>query len=156
RSRKTARWRGAKRPRDAARRSMVRRAAATGVEMHVRTLPGEPSTEALFERLFADLDYAFWLDSADAPTRLAQRSYLGTSADAERCVLSYDVEEGVITAHRATGTTTERSSIFDALDREIAAHAIAAPSGLPPGLLGGFVGYLGYELKADCGSPNVH
>jgi para-aminobenzoate synthetase len=25
-----------------------------------------------------------------------------------------------------------------------------------PGLLGGFVGYLGYELKADCGATNVH
>jgi para-aminobenzoate synthetase len=157
RARKTSRWRGAKRPRDASsRRSMVRRAAATGVEMHVRTIPGEPSTEALFERLFGDAEHAFWLDSADAPTRLAQRSYLGTSADAERCVLEYDVEEGAITAHRAAGTTVERGSIFDALDREIAAHAIAAPLGLPPGLLGGFVGYLGYELKADCGAPNVH
>jgi para-aminobenzoate synthetase len=154
---KTARWRGAKRPREASsRRSIVRRAAATGVEMHIRTLPGEPSTEALFERLFATAEHAFWLDSADAPTRLAQRSYLGTSAGEERCVLEYDVEEGTIAAHRAAGTTTERGSIFTVLDREIAANAITAPAGLPPGLLGGFVGYLGYELKADCGSPNVH
>jgi para-aminobenzoate synthetase len=157
RARKTARWRGAKRPREASsRRSIVRRAAATGVEMHIRTLPGEPSTEALFERLFATAEHAFWLDSADAPTRLAQRSYLGTSAGAERCVLEYDVEEGTIAAHRGDGTTTERGSIFAALDREVAANAIAAPAGLPPGLLGGFVGYLGYELKADCGAPNVH
>jgi para-aminobenzoate synthetase len=157
RSRKTSRWRGAKRPKGAnSRRSQVRRAAATGVEMHIRTIPGEPSTEALFERLFAAAEHAFWLDSADAPTRLAQRSYLGTSAGAERCVLEYDVEAGAIQAHRAAGTTSERGSIFDALDREIAAHAIAAPVGLPPGLLGGFVGYLGYELKADCGAPNVH
>ncbi len=154
---KTARWRGAKRPREASsRRSIVRRAAATGVEMHIRTLPGEPSTEALFERLFATAEHAFWLDSADAPTRLAQRSYLGTSAGAERCVLECDVEEGTIAVHRADGTTTERGSIFAALDREIAANAIAAPAGLPPGLLGGFVGYLGYELKADCGALNVH
>jgi para-aminobenzoate synthetase len=156
RSRKTPRWRGAKRPKGTERRSQVRRAAATGVELHVRTLPGEPSTEALFERLFGEAEHAFWLDSADAPTRLAQRSYLGTSAGAERCVLEYDVETGTAQAHRGAGTTTERGSIFDLLDREIAAHAIAAPLGLPPGLLGGFVGYLGYELKADCGSPNVH
>jgi para-aminobenzoate synthetase len=157
RRRKTARWRGAKRARGAGpQRSRVRRAAASGVETHVRTLPGEPSAEALFERLFGDAEHAFWLDSADAPTRLAQRSFLGTSAGAERCVLEYDVSEGAIRAHRATGTTVERGSIFDALDREIAAHAIAPPPGLPPGLLGGFVGYLGYELKADCGSPNVH
>ena len=42
------------------------------------------------------------------------------------------------------------------LDRELAKHTIEPPAGLPRGLLGGFVGYLGYECKADCGSPNVH
>ncbi len=157
RSRKNPRWRGAKRPLQAPqRRSQVRRAPATGVQMRSRSLPGEPSTEALFERLFAGAEHAFWLDSADAPTRLAQRSYLGTSAGAERCVLEYDVETGIAQAHRAGGTETERGSIFELLEREIAAHAIEPPAALPPGLPGGFVGYLGYELKADCGAQNVH
>ncbi len=157
RQRKVSRRRGARRPREAPqRRSQVRRALATGMQMRSRSLPGEPSTEALFERLFADCEHAFWLDSADAPTRLAQRSYLGTSAGAERCVLEYDVETGLAQAHRAGGSETERGSIFELLDREVAAHAIEPPANLPRGLLGGFVGYLGYELKADCGAPNVH
>jgi para-aminobenzoate synthetase len=157
RSRRHERRRRARRPREAPRRrSQVRRSLASGMQMRSRSLPGEPSTEALFERLFAGCEHAFWLDSADAPTRLAQRSYLGTSAGAERCVLEYDVETGLARAHRAGGTETERGSIFELLDREIAAHAIDPPSNLPPGLLGGFVGYLGYELKADCGSPNAH
>ncbi len=157
RRRKTPRRRGAKRPPQAPqRRSQVRRAPATGMQMRSRSLPGEPSTEALFERLFAGAEHAFWLDSADAPTRLAQRSYLGTSAGAERCVLEYGVETGLAQAHRAGGTETERGSIFDLLEREVAAHAIEPPAGLPPGLIGGFVGYLGYELKADCGAQNVH
>jgi para-aminobenzoate synthetase len=156
RRRKSAR-RGARRPREAPqRRSQVTRSLASGMQMRSRSLPGEPSTEMLFERLFGDCEHAFWLDSADAPTRLAKRSYLGTSAGAERCVLEYDVETGLSQAHRAGGTDTERGSIFELLDREIAAHAIEPPANLPPGLLGGFVGYLGYELKADCGSPNVH
>jgi para-aminobenzoate synthetase len=153
---KTPRWRGAKRPREVRRRTQVRRAVDTGVELRTRTVAGEPSTEVLFERLFGEAEHAFWLDSADAPTRLAQRSYLGTSAGAERCVLEYDVETGTIYAHRAEATSTERGTIFDVLDRELAKHAIEPPAGLPPGLVGGFVGYLGYELKADCGSPNVH
>jgi para-aminobenzoate synthetase len=42
------------------------------------------------------------------------------------------------------------------LDRELAARAIAPPPGEARGLLAGFVGYLGYECKADCGSPNGH
>jgi len=158
RKRKQARWNGAKRrPLEISRNAQARQAADTGVELRVRTIPGEPSTEVLFERLFAGAEHAFWLDSADAPTRLAQRSYLGTSAGAERCVLEYEVGDGGVSVHRAGGTTTERGSIFDVLDREMAANAIETPGGMPPGLVGGFVGYLGYELKADCGAAtNTH
>ncbi len=159
RKRKQARWKGAKRrPREVSHRSLARHTADdSGVELRVRSIPGEPSTEVLFERLFAQAEHAFWLDSADAPTRLAQRSYLGASAGAERCVLEYDIEDGAVSAHRAGGTTTERGSIFDLLDRELTANAIETPGGMPPGLVGGFVGYLGYELKADCGAAaNAH
>jgi para-aminobenzoate synthetase len=155
---RSPRWRGAKRPLKAPPRTQVRRSRGDGEgELRLRTIPGEPSTEALFERLFGDAEYAFWLDSADAPTRLAQRSFLGTSAGAGRCVLEYDVESGTAIRHGAGAATSERASIFDLLDRELAVHAIEPPpADLPPGLMGGFVGYLGYELKADCGSPNVH
>jgi para-aminobenzoate synthetase len=124
----------------------------------LRTIPGEASTEALFERLFAAEEHAFWLDSADAPTRLAQSSYLGTSAGRDRCVLSYDVDEGTVRAHRAEGDAIEPGSIFDVLEREVAKRALEASARDhgAPNLLGGFVGYLGYELKADCDSTNVH
>jgi anthranilate/para-aminobenzoate synthase component I len=37
-----------------------------------------------------------------------------------------------------------------------ALHPLEPPEGVPSGLLGGYVGFLGYECKADCGSPNVH
>jgi para-aminobenzoate synthetase len=135
----------------------VRPIGARPVKLRMRSVAGEPSTELLFERLFGALEHAFWLDSADAPTRLAQCSYLGTSAGADRCVLEYDVVEGAVTAHRAGVSTVERdSSIFDVLDRELSNRAIEPPTELARGLLGGFVGYLGYECKADCGSPNVH
>ncbi len=171
RRQRSPRWRGAKQPPPApgpaARSSFQSRAdskhnttrvgAGGESELRLRTLPGEPSTEALFERLFGEAEHAFWLDSADAPTRLAQRSFLGTSAGATRCVLEYDVESGTAIRHGAGPASSERASIFDLLDRELAEHAIEPPpADLPPGLMGGFVGYLGYELKADCGSPNVH
>ena len=139
------------------RRPRARAAAETSnVKLRVRTLAGEPSTELLFERLFGTAEHAFWLDSADAPTPLAQCSYLGTSAGAARCLLEYDVGEGAVTTHRAGTRTVEYGSIFDVLDRELSSHAIEPPAQLARGLLGGFVGYLGYECKADCGSPAVH
>jgi len=153
---KSPRWRGAKRPRQVAHDPQPRRLAESGIRIHTRTIEGEPSTELLFERLFGEAEHAFWFDSADAPTRLAQRSYLGTSAGEERCVLEYEIEAATVYAHRAGGTTSERGTVFDVLDRELAKHAVEPPPELPPGLIGGFVGYLGYELKADCGAPNVH
>jgi para-aminobenzoate synthetase len=124
-----------------------------------RSLEGEASTELLFARLFGAADYAFWLDSADAPTRLAQRSFFGASIGAQRCVIEYDVEEQLVRTLSAGEATAEAGSIFSALDRELARHRIdpeSLPTALPGGPLGGFVGYLGYECKADCGSANVH
>jgi para-aminobenzoate synthetase len=149
--------RAVKKPANTPRRAQPVKAGASGAaELRMRTIPGEPSTEALFERLFGNEEHAFWLDSADAPTKLAQSSYLGTSAGADRCVLEYDVDAGAVRVHRAETTAIERGSIFDLLDRELAARSVETPSGVVPDLLGGFVGYLGYECKADCGATNVH
>jgi para-aminobenzoate synthetase len=156
RERKKPSRQATKRPARAPRRALSAPAsAASETRLLIRAIPGEPSTETVFERLFAAEEHAFWLDSADAPTRLAQSSYLGTSAGAERCVLEYDVEEGAVRVHGSDGVAIERASIFDVLDRELARRSIAAPDEAP-NLLGGFVGYLGYECKADCGSSNVH
>ncbi len=144
---------------DAARSGRIRGATAASeprMKLRVRSIAGEPSTELLFERLFGKLEHAFWLDSADAPTRLARRSYLGTSAGADRCVLEYDVVEKAVKTHRAGPSRTEQGSIFDVLDRELAARSVELRQNSATGLLSGFVGYVGYECKADCGSPNVH
>jgi para-aminobenzoate synthetase len=158
RERKETPVRATKRPDGARPRNTqpTGRPASSDTRLLLRSIPGEASTEALFERLFAAEEYAFWLDSADAPTRLAQCSYLGTSAGRDRCVLTYEVEEGSVRAHRAEATTSEPGSIFDVLDREVTERAIERPGDAAPNLLGGFVGYLGYELKADCGAINAH
>jgi para-aminobenzoate synthetase len=134
----------------------TRETGRTGLELHIRTLDAEPPTELVFQRLFGAADHAFWLDSADAPTRLAQASYLGTSTGAEECLLHYDIEAGQVTVTRAGETVVETDSIFDVIDRDIAHAKIEPPEGIAAGLIGGYVGYLGYECKADCGSPNVH
>ncbi len=122
----------------------------------VRTLEGEAPTEQLYERLFADAEASFWLDSADAPTWLAQCSFLGTSAGLGSCVLEYDVDAGETVVRREGQESVQRGSVFDLLNREMRRLQVEPPPSVPRGLLGGYVGYLGYELKADCGSPNVH
>ncbi|HEY0391653.1 MAG TPA: aminodeoxychorismate synthase component I [Solirubrobacterales bacterium] len=154
RQRKEPPLRATKRPGSAPRRAQPARAGAVGAELQMRTISGDASTEALFERLFGEEEHAFWLDSADAPTRLAQSSYLGTSAGPDRCVLEYDVEAGAVRVHGSGGTAVERGSIFELLDRELAKRSLERPAGAAPDLLGGFVGYLGYECKADCGAAS--
>jgi para-aminobenzoate synthetase len=136
--------------------SAAERRGEAGVELLVRSLEGEAPTEQVYERLFGDAEHSFWLDSADAPTWLAQCSYLGTSAGRDRCVLEYDVDSGEISVQRGGVETTEHRSIFDLLHREMDKLAVDPPAEVSRGLIGGYVGYLGYECKADCGSPNVH
>ncbi|HEU4462921.1 MAG TPA: aminodeoxychorismate synthase component I [Solirubrobacterales bacterium] len=137
-----------------------RRAAAEAgsgeLDLRMRTVEGEAPTEYLYERLFADSNPSFWFDSADAPTWLAQCSYMGTTAGAERTFATYDVDSGEVTVSSGGAETIEHKSIFDYLQKEMERIAVEPPEGVERGLVGGYVGYLGYELKADCGSPNVH
>jgi len=135
---------------------VVRQVNDSPMRLQMRSIDGEPSTEVVFERLFGAAQYAFWLDSADAPTRLAQCSYMGATVGEDRCLLEYDVDESAVTIQRSSGTKVEHGSIFDVLENELAKNAIEPPEGIARGFVGGFVGYLGYECKADCGSRNVH
>jgi para-aminobenzoate synthetase len=137
-------------------RPPVRDSRDSSVRLLARAVEGEAPTEAVFGELFADCEHAFWLDSADAPTRLAQSSYMGAAMGAERCVIEYDVTESAVTVRRGHSSECERASIFDVLERELANATVEPPAGVARGLVGGFVGYLGYECKADCGSRAVH
>jgi para-aminobenzoate synthetase len=144
-------------PRNGRPAAEERRADADGeMELRMRTLEGEAPTEFVYEQLFAPAETSFWLDSADAPTWLAQCSYMGTTAGGERCTVSYDVDSGETKVSRGGVETVEHKSVFDYLDREMKRIAVEPPAAVDRGLVGGYVGYLGYELKADCGSPNVH
>jgi para-aminobenzoate synthetase len=121
-----------------------------------RTLEGAAPTEHLYERLFGDAETAFWLDSADAPTWLAQCSYMGTSAGPGERHLSYDVDAAATTIRTPAGEEVRHGSIFELLGDEMKGLEAEPPIGVDRGLMGGYVGYLGYELKADCGATNVH
>jgi para-aminobenzoate synthetase len=154
--RKPKRARRLNRPSVPPRRCKRRSAGDSDVRLLARTVEGEPQAELLFERLFGKEDFAFWLDSASTSTKLGQNSYLGSSIGPNRLVFEYDVEQGILTRHDAAGVVEENGSFFQVLDRELEDRAIEPPQDPDHGLVGGFVGYLGYELKADCGATNAH
>jgi para-aminobenzoate synthetase len=157
RSRRAARrWREEDRPQAATPDPPTPRADGR-LRLMARSFAGEAPPEQLYERLFAAAaQCSFWLDSADAPTWLAQASYLGTSAGHGQSLLEYDVEAKRTRVRRGGRELEERGSIFDLLERELARNRIEAPPEIARGLIGGYVGYLGYELKADCGALNQH
>jgi para-aminobenzoate synthetase len=69
----------------------------------------------------------------------------------------YDVSAGT-TQVRRPGQPLKlvAGSVFDYLQRELARRTVDDDPGLPFDFTGGYVGYFGYEMKGDCGSPNKH
>ncbi|MDH6543549.1 aminodeoxychorismate synthase component I [Streptomyces sp. SPB4] len=124
----------------------------THYTLHVAELDTAVDTETAFAGLFAGSRHAFWLDSARVEPGLSRFSFLGDATGPLAETVRYRVDEGVVEVASAT-PATHRESVFDYLQRELARRVIDAPP-LPFDFTGGYVGYFGYELKGDCGSPN--
>ncbi|QKW09799.1 chorismate-binding protein [Streptomyces sp. NA04227] len=135
--------------------------------LHVREIDGAVDTEAAFAALYGDSRHAFWLDGAHIEGGRSRFSFLGDAAGPLAETVRYRVGEGVVRVETsapsssATGAggrepvSSHPESVFDYLKRELERREIAAPP-LPFAFTGGYVGYFGYELKADCGALEHH
>ncbi|MBK3624747.1 chorismate-binding protein [Streptomyces sp. MBT49] len=133
-----------------------RRAEGPAHRLHTRRLAGAIDTEAAFTRLYADSPRAFWLDSSRVERGLSRFSFLGDDSGPLAEFVRYDVGSGRCEIERAGRPPRKvRASVFDYLKRQLANRRVDA-TGLPFDFTGGYVGYFGYETKADCGSPNRH
>ncbi|MFE1166480.1 aminodeoxychorismate synthase component I [Nocardiopsis sp. NPDC058789] len=120
-----------------------------GPAIRYETLPHAVDTERAFAHLYARADHAFWLDSS-RPEGPARFSFLGEASE----VLTYDVDDPAVRVGTVDGTRLEPGDVFAALDRRT--RHTHRPTGLPFDFAGGYVGYFGYELKADCGASRAH
>jgi para-aminobenzoate synthetase len=119
-------------------------------------LDGVIDAETAFAELYGESTRAFWLDSARVEPGLSRFSFLGDASGPAGEVLNYRVGDNSVTVEPAGRTPySEPGTIFEALDRRVGTD-IADAGLLPFDLTGGYVGYFGYELKAICGSANVH
>ncbi|SDM06501.1 aminodeoxychorismate synthase component I [Microbacterium azadirachtae] len=114
-----------------------------------RTLTSAVDTETLFTELFGDAAQAVWLDGNRRGDDRARYSILGGGDDLPTAVA--DVREGTVTLTEGGHVREVRSGFFDWLDAELSASVVEA--GDVPFALG-WVGALGYELRAECGSPH--
>lgn len=133
--------------------------AATTKKMyiaHTREIPVRADSAAIYSGLFGQSQHTAWLDSVRTDLGLARFSYLVEASAQLGEVLTYRLAEEKVFIEEVDGAIRCISgSVFEVLDSEIRRRVINAPQ-LPFDLIGGFVGYFGYELKAECGASAQH
>ncbi|MBF6248224.1 gamma-glutamyl-gamma-aminobutyrate hydrolase family protein, partial [Nocardia elegans] len=112
-------------------------------------------TEAAFLRLYGASPTAFWLDSEHVEPGLDRFSFLGDASGPLAEVVRYRVGEDVVRVEDAAGTRTVAGDVLGYLSTQLRERHIELPA-LPFDFVGGYVGYLGYEVKADCGARAAH
>jgi para-aminobenzoate synthetase len=131
------------------------RAAPVGARVHHCRLETWCEPEAVFGALYADRDHAIWLDSATAGPGMVRCSFIGAPDGPLGEVVRYDVETRTLAVERASGREMRTVSVLDYCRDRLARLRTDAPE-LPFDFTCGFAGYLGYELKAECGGRPVH
>lgn len=113
-------------------------------------------TEAAFLRLYRDSPTAFWLDSEHVEPGLDRFSFLGDASGPLAEVVRYRVGDGAVVVETADGgRRTVAGDVLDYLAAELRWRTAEIPE-LPFDFACGYVGYLGYEVKADCGANAAH
>jgi para-aminobenzoate synthetase len=120
-------------------------------------MPFAAEPEHVHQVLCAPRPYSFWLDSSRVMPGMARFSFLGFPGGRHGEVLRYRVGAPGVEVLDAVGEPVGElpGDIFGALRARLAERAVVAEE-LPFDLKSGYVGYFGYELKADCGSANTH
>ena len=126
-------------------------------DLHVQHLDVHPEALTAYTSLFAGSDQAFWLDSSSVIDGLSRFSVMGNGDGPLAEHVTYRVAEGEVVVRRAGGTAERvQQPFFDYLDDQLRARAVPTPAGLPFDFNLGYVGYLGYELKAETGGTDAH
>ncbi len=110
--------------------------------------------EAAFDALFAGSSSSFWLDGEAPFAGEPGFTYMGDAAGPLAEVVTHDAWSRRTRVESRAGRREEDGPFLDFLARELRDRTIATPAPVPFGL--GYVGYLGYELKAECGGQRAH
>ncbi len=145
--------------RPAARRGAVPPSAAGPPTRRVvvRSRECSPDPAAVFQALFGQDRFAFWLDREVARDVGGRRpTIMGSAAAPGSEVLAFDAAAGEVRVLAGDGEVVEvlPGTIFEVLRRRLDERRV--DPAVDPGTAGGYVGYLGYELKEALGSPGRH
>lgn len=121
----------------------------TGFQLHVRTLTSAVTPEAAYTALFKQVTPSFWLDSSLVAEGLSRFSFMGDARGPHAEYVSYSTSKRKVVIRKHGRVIEEETSFLDYLERELARRSLANIE-LPFDFNLGYVGYLGYEMKADC------
>jgi para-aminobenzoate synthetase len=124
--------------------------------VHFRCVPVLPDAESAFHELFSGDAHRFWLDSSAVIPGLSRFSFMGDGSGPLAEYVTFDVAEGVVDVDRAGEHVRVRGPFFEYLDAQLRRCATPTPEGLPFDFNLGYVGCLGYELKAETGGHAAH
>jgi len=110
-------------------------------KVDLRQIDALPDTEATFVSLYGESEHVFWLDSSRGGTR-GRFSFMGDASGPLAEVITHEAGEG--------------EPLLDRLQRRLDELRPAELPDLPFEFDCGFVGYLGYELKSECGYDSPH
>lgn len=121
-------------------------------------LPTRWDDETAFDRLFRQDPYAYWLDAGRPDDGTGRFSVMGDASGPLARVATADVWSSTVTVRSATSAEVVTGEFLDWLDQDLRATRTEAPDGpeLPFDFALGWVGYLGYGLKAECGGELAH
>ncbi|MGA9871995.1 MAG: gamma-glutamyl-gamma-aminobutyrate hydrolase family protein, partial [Rhodococcus sp. (in: high G+C Gram-positive bacteria)] len=131
--------------------------ARSPYSIETRTIEGDFDTEQVFGALFASSVNSFWLDGSAAVEPNSRFTIMGDASGPLAEYITYRVGERRVDVHRSDGTVESvDSTFFDYLNGQLKDRATPPRHDLPFAFALGYVGYLGYELKADVGGQLVH
>ncbi|WP_431780379.1 aminodeoxychorismate synthase component I [Streptomyces chumphonensis] len=134
-----------------------RRAAPSPYEVHVRRVDVLPDGETVRGACLDGERASFWLDSSAVVDGVSRFSFLGDDRGPLAEYVTYRVADGVVSVRASDGSTAETPQpFFTYLEEQLERRRVPAAPDLPFEFHLGYVGYLGYELKAETGGESVH
>ncbi|MFC1409702.1 aminodeoxychorismate synthase component I [Streptacidiphilus sp. N1-12] len=130
-------------------------APARRLRVLTRAVPLALDEEQLYDRMFRGGDHAFWLDSSAADSAEGRFSIMGDGSGPLARTARADTWTGTVTITSADGEELVTGDFLDWLDQDLRTLDTRLPE-LPGPFALGWVGYLGYGLKAQCGGANQH
>lgn len=141
-------------------RSLTGGLAPSGYTVHVRPLASVPDLDVAHERLFGGDEASAWLDSSRVIPGFSRWSIVASPGGPLGELLTYrlggDGEPSELTVTTADGYRARSSEpLFHHLARTLDERRVE-PGASPADFALGYVGYVGYEVKADTGGDRAH